>query len=346
MSRSKKQNILYQSKLQSPKEFLRFATPEQVADYRAKRLKCNTLVELGAGIGGQTIAFSKTCKKVIAVEIDKTKTNILLQNVKKLRLKNVEVINGDALNKSVIQKISKESPDIIFFDTERPEQTERTLAEINPPINKILEEYSKLTTKIAIEIPPFTKDIESLKKENDFEQEFISLNNQLNRLTLYFDGLKTCNKSVVSLPSGERITNSERKLKGKEIFSAKNFMYLYSIDPAIILADLTEELLDKFKLNLLKLNKPVFLSNELIKSKFLTSYKIIGIPENKFEKIVKSLKKARAGKVLLRYNIDPKDYWEVRKKYEREITGRKEASLFINERNNEAIITEKAQTFL
>ncbi len=344
MSRSKKQNILYQSKLQSPKEFLRFATPEQVANYRAERLKCNVLVELGAGIGGQTIAFSRRCRKVIAVEINKTRANILLQNIKKLGIKNVEVINGDALNKSVVQKISKESPDIIFFDTERPEQTERTLAEINPPINKILEEYSKLTKRIAIEIPPFTKDIESLNEE--FEQEFISLNNQLNRLTLYFDGLKTCEKSVISLPWKERLENSEKKTRIKEVTSAKNFRYLYSIDPAIILANLTEELSEKFKLNLLRLNKPVFLSNELVKSNFLTPHKVIGVPENKFEKIVKALKKARAGKVLLRYNIDPKDYWKIRKMYERELTGRKEASLFINEKNNEAIITEKAQTFL
>jgi len=341
MPRSKKQNILYQSRLQSPKEFLRFATPEQVADYRAKRLKCDTLVELGAGIGGQTIAFSKTCRKVIAVEIDKTKTNILLQNIKKLRLKNVEVINGDALNKSVIQKISKEPIDIVFFDTERPEQTERTLAEINPPINKILEEYSKLTKKIAIEIPPFTKDIESLKKENDFEQEFISLNNQLNRLTLYFDGLKTCDKSVISLPWGERLENSEKKIKIKEVVSAKNFRYLYSIDPAIILANLTEELSEKFKLNLLRLNKPVFLSTELVKSEFLVPHKVVGVPENKFEKIVKSLKKIKAGKVILRCNVDPKDYWVVRKRYEREITGRKEVNLFINEKGNEAIICER-----
>lgn len=339
MSRSKKQNILYQPNLQIPKEFLRFATPEQVATYRAERLKCNTLVELGAGIGGQTIAFSRKCKKVIAVEIDKKRVDILLQNLKKLRIKNVEVINGDALNKSVIQKISKESPDIIFFDTERPEQTERTLAEINPPINKILEEYSKLTTKIAIEIPPFTKDIETIKTEN--EQEFISLDSQLNRLTLYFNELKTCNKSVISLPSMERLTNSEKKGKIKEVSSAKNFMYLYSIDPAIILANLTEELSEKFKLNLLNLNKPLFLSNGPIKSNFLIPYIVVGVPENKFEKIVKSLKKVKAGKVILRYNVNPKDYWETRNMYEKELTGKREVNLFISEKNNEAIICER-----
>ncbi len=346
MSRSKKQNIINQENLQNPKEFLRFATPEQIANYRAERLKCNTLVDLGAGIGGQTVAFSRKCKKVIAIEIDKTKINLLLQNIKKLRIKNVDVINGDALNKSVVQKISKESPDVIFMDTERPEQTERTLDKISPPINKILEVYSKLTSKIAIEIPPFTKDIERLKEENFFEQEFISLDNQLNRLTLYFNELKTCDKSVISLPSKERLINSKQEMKSKEIFSAEDFKYLYSIDPAIILAGLIDELSNKFNLDLLKLNKPVFLSNEFVKSNFLVPYKILEISENKFEGITKTLKRIKAGKVVLRYNVDPKDYWKTRNLYEKDLTGKKEVNLFINERNNEAIICEKAQTFL
>lgn len=341
MTRSKKQNTANQENLYAPKQFLRFATPEQVADYRAERLKCNTLIELGAGIGGQTIAFSKTCKKVISVELDKTKAKILSKNIKKLRIKNVEIINGDALNKSVIQKISGESPDILFFDTERPEQVERTLDKITPPIEKIIDYYSSITSKIAIEIPPFTQNIERLKKDYDFEKEFISLNNQLNRLTLYFNELKTCERSAISLPSRERLTNSDKKLNQKEIPSAKNFQCLYSIDPTLILADLTNEISKKFDLKKLELNKPTFLSNELIKSNFLVPYRILEISENKFESIIKSLRKILAGKVILRYNLDPKDYWKTRNIYEKELSGGKKIHLFINEQNNEAILCEK-----
>ncbi len=341
MTRSKKQGIANQESLHIPKQFLRFATPEQVANYRAERLKCNILVELGAGIGGQTIAFSKTCKKVISIESNKTKAEILSKNIKNLSIKNVKVIKGDALNKSVIQKISIESPEIIFFDTERPEQAERTLEKINPPIEKIIESYSSITSKIAIEIPPFTKDIEKLKKDYDFEEEFISLNNQLNRLTLYFNELKTCNKSAISLPSRERLTNSNKKLNQKEISSAKNSQYLYSIDPTLILADLTNEISEKFDLKKLELNKPAFLSNKLIRSNFLVPYKILEIPENEFEDITISLRKIQAGKVVLRYNLKPKEYWKTRNLYEKGLAGKKEIHLFINKQNNEGILCEK-----
>ena len=99
MPRAPKQPLIFQEKLKIPKEFLKFATPRDIANYRAERLKCNVLLEIGAGIGGQTIAFSRKCKKVIAIELDKERAKTLNENIKKLHIKNVEVI-GDALNKS------------------------------------------------------------------------------------------------------------------------------------------------------------------------------------------------------------------------------------------------------
>jgi len=339
MSRAPKQPLIYQEKLKIPKEFLKFATPKDIANYRAERLKCNVLVEIGAGIGGQTIAFSRKCKKVIAVELNKERAKILNDNLKKLHIKNVEVMNGDALNKSIIQKISKENPEIIFVDTERPEESERTLNGIKPPIEKIIESYSGFTSKIAIEIPPFTQDLEKLKF--DFEQEFISLDNQLNRLTLYFNELKNCKKSAIALPSKEKLINSEKEIKFQKVSSAKNFKYLYAIDPTVVVSKLVNELAEKFSFQTLELNKPVLVSNNEKRSFFLTSYKIMRICENRQDKILQELKRVGAGKVTLRYNLNPKDYWKVRNFYEKELEGKKEVNLFVDEKQREAIICEK-----
>jgi hypothetical protein len=276
--------------------------------------------------------------------MNKERARILNQNIKKLNIKNVEVINGDALNKGVIQKIAKESPDIVFFDTERPEESDRTLNQIQPPINKILESYSPLTLRIAIEIPPFTNDIETIKKRYNFESEFLSLNDQLNRLTLYFNELKTCEKSVIALPSKEKLTNSEKEIKAQKVVSAKNFKnfkYLYPINPAVVVAGLTEEIAAKFNSPIIELNKPALISNNLLKSYLLTSYQIIRICENRREKILYELKDIGAGKVTLRYNILPEEYWEIRKFYESRLSGKKEVSLFVNDKQREAIICKK-----
>lgn len=342
MSRAPKQNIIYQEKLNVPEEFLRFATPREVALYRAERLKCNVLLEIGAGIGGQTFAFAKKCKKVIAIEIDKEKARILNQNLKKLKINNVEVINGDALNKSVINKISKEKVDIIFVDTQRPEQSQRNLENIKPPIQEILEEYKKINSKISIEIPPYTSDLEKLNSYS-FEKEFISLNNQLNRLTLYFNELKQKNKQIVSLPLKEIFICSEKinLSQQKQIDSAQNFRFIHSIDPTIIVSNCLEEFICKFDCLLLNLNKPVLLSNKKINSPFLSCYKILALCSLDKKIILENLIKFNAGKVVLRYNISPDKYWKERRSFESKLKGKKEINLFFNEPKNQAILCEK-----
>lgn len=427
MTRSPKQPILYNDKLKVHEKYLRFATPEVVADYRAERLCSNEnfsedkncspaggrefsrvpkknliatsggsscggdervksrvgtgmneenhkirLVEIGSGIGGQTFALAKVCKKVLAIELDKDKANILIQNLKKLKIENVEVLVGDVLSKKIIEKIKHFQPEIIFCDTEREEKGERTIESIKPPIKKLLETFSEITSKIAIEIPPFT-DIKLLNE--NYEKEFISLNNQLNRLTIYFNELKQSDVSVIALPSKEKIVRQKDFAKYKLNFAmgGREFSrmpekkliatsegsscggidernlekkYLYTIDPAIIVADLVPELANKFGAQVLELNKPVLLSNKKIDSVFLIGYKIIATCKNEQKEILQNLKNidaeqagSRVGKVVLRYNIEPKDYWKVRNFYENQLTGNKEISLFID--GDKAILCEK-----
>ncbi|MEK6913847.1 MAG: rRNA adenine N-6-methyltransferase family protein [Nanoarchaeota archaeon] len=342
MSRAPKKDIIYQEKLKVPKEFIRFATPRDVSLYRAERLGAKTIVEIGAGIGGQTIAFAKNSKKTIAVELNRNRVSLLADNLKKLKIKNVEIITGDALNKSIINKIKREEPRVIFVDTERPEQSDRTLNFINPPIQKILEAYLQITKKIAIEIPPFTQGLETIKKDNDFEAEFISLDNQLNRLTLYFNELKKCEVSAIALPSREKIIMSDKHIQAKTEKFAKKYNYLYLIDPTIVVAHLLEELSVKFDAPILNLSKPVLLSNEVINSHFLTKFKIVKTCENDSNQILKTMNSLGIGKVTLRYNLEPNEYWKVRNSYEKRLTGKREINLFINEKQNEAILAEKA----
>jgi 16S rRNA G966 N2-methylase RsmD len=342
MPRAPKKDIMYQEKLKVPKEFIRFATPREVSMYRAERLGAKTIVEIGAGIGGQTIAFAKNSKNVIAIELDKSRAAILSDNLRKLKIRNVEVINGDALNKSILNKVKKAEPSVVFVDTERPEQSDRTLNFITPPIAKILEAYLPLTKKIAIEIPPFTQGLEELRKDLDFEEEFISLDNQLNRLTLYFNELKKNEVSAIALPSKEQLTNSKEYVESKKEKSVKNYKYLYIIDPTIVVARLIDELSVKSDAPILHLNKPVLLSNKEIESHFLTRFRIVNTCSNDPDQIFKTMKSMGVGKVTLRYNLEPNEYWKVRNSYEKRLTGKKEINLFINGQKREAILCEKA----
>lgn len=327
--RAPKQEVFYHDRLDIPKEYLRFTTPKEVSKYRAERLKCDILVEIGAGIGGQTFGFSKFCKKVIAIELDPKKLKILRDNIKKLGLKNVDVIDGDALSERVIKRVKELKPEIIFWDSSRKAEGERSINDLSPNIWLLLKEYSKISSKISIEIPPFTSDLKSLKE--NFEEEFISLDGKLNRLTLYLNELKKSDKSVVALPEKERIEN--KKIKESEIeSSAGGYKYFYIINPAIILSGLINELASQFKVKILQISKKkYFLSNEKINSVFLQRFEILKVCKNNFLEILRNLKLFDAKKVVLRLNINPEYYWKERKKYEEQLKGKKEIHLFAGE---------------
>lgn len=70
------------------------------------------ITDATAGVGGNTISFAKNFKFVYSVEIDKTRSEYLLNNINVYNLKNVKVINDDCLN--VINKI--DNHDVVFID--------------------------------------------------------------------------------------------------------------------------------------------------------------------------------------------------------------------------------------
>lgn len=326
MARAEKGEIMHQNELDIPKEYLRFATPAEVAKYRAERLKCKTIVEIGAGIGGQTMAFADTCDKVIAVEKDEKMLQILNDSLHKLGITNVELVHGDILAPEVIEKVKKSKPNRIFCDTERAEAGKRTINDLKPDIFELIKVYSLITREIAVEIPPFTSDVNKLK--GVAELEFISLNGELNRLTVYFNELKQSNRSVVSLPSKLRLedTGAENVEVVKKI---EDYKFLYTIDPAIVLAGLVNELSKKLGLKAIELEGKLYLVSEKQESSsFLKAYQILSICKDDYVYVLEELKKLNAGKVVLRYSIDPAGYWNIRKRYEERLEGKEKIHLF------------------
>ena len=237
----------------------------------------------------------------------------------------------------MIKQIKKLKPDIIFLDTERKAEGKRSLDDLKPDVWKFIEEYSKITDKIAIEVSPYTNDLGRLKE--NFEKEFISIDKKLNRLTLYLNKLKKSDRSAVSLPSITRLEN--KNVKSAELAdSASSSSYLYVIDPAIPMAELINELADelKYRAKIIEFNgRNYFLSKELLNSSFIEAYKILSVTENKFESILDELKKIDAKSVVIRYSIDPKEYWKERKNYESKLSGTRKVHLFANK---EAILCE------
>ena len=332
MPRAPKRPLIYSEKINTPKELARFATPEEAAVYRAERLKCDRLAEIGSGIAAQTMAFSLVCKKVLGIEIDPISLRIAKNNLKKAGAKNTEVIEGDALDENLIQKVEEFRPEIIFCDTQRPEKSKRTLSEIKPDIFSLLEKYSRITDKIAIEIPPYTDDIERLSRKFPLEKEFISINGKLNRLTLYFNSLRTCEVSIVEVRTKEKISGTPKKSKDKNCeFSdaPKIGMYLGIINPAVALSGMTSNLCEKLDSKIIPLDgKDYFISDSPKKTSFIEYYEILGISEAKEESVSKELGRLNAKDAVIRYRISPGSYWKERKNLERGLNGSRTVHIF------------------
>jgi 16S rRNA G966 N2-methylase RsmD len=311
---------------------LRWATNELVARHRAERLKCDAIVDIGAGIGFQTTEFAKKCKKVYAIEIDERKIENAKRNANTLKIKNIDFIQGDALLDDVISKI--DSADIIFCDPERqPQEDSRNINSIKPDIKKLIEKYSKLTKNIAIELPPQIREIPF-----ECEKEYVSIGGKLNRLTVYLGELKQSDKSAVVLPFGTILRNKE---DAKIIKADKLKNFIYEADSAVEKAELIAELCLESKTELYdQLKQSYFTSEKESTSPFFKNrFKVLSECEFNDKTIASELKRIEAKKVEIRFTVDPKDYWTVRNKYEGPLKkGKKIVSLF--KLKEKAIIAE------
>lgn len=96
-------------KLKIDDESLNFITIREVAELITK-ISCHHLIKYNlnpqkikivdytAGVGGNTLSFSKYFNHVYAIEISELRANYLLNNIELYKFKNITVINDSALN--------------------------------------------------------------------------------------------------------------------------------------------------------------------------------------------------------------------------------------------------------
>ncbi len=319
---SRKKNILKHpqaANLHHTPDDIRWATPEIVADYRSERLKCSIIADLGCGIGFQTFAFAKTCRKVYAVELDVRKLEFARKNAAVLGLKNIKFILGDILDLQIISSLA--DAEIIFCDPERlPEETTRELGKIKPDIRHLLDKYQEITPNIALEFPPQIKEIPFR-----CEREYLSVHGKLNRLTLYFGELMKAERSAVLLPENVVLQSG----KFKKVQTKRLGPYLLEVNPAVVKAELVGELCEKYGVKLYFTGKNIYCtSSNRIVSPFWTTFKVWQQLPFQETKIISALQKEQAGKVILRYELEPEEYWPTRTRYERNLRGSKTLCLF------------------
>lgn len=313
-------------------EGLRFATPELVARYRAGRLKCGVLADISCGIGGQTVFFAKECGRVYGVDIDGEKLECALRNAGVYGVDNITFIEGDALSPQVVEKVA--DSDIVFSDPARPAgENVRQTGSLRPGIPLVLEAYRYVTDCFAFETPP---QMPPERIDFDCEREYLSVDGQLNRLTLYFGPLKRCGRSAVLLKGDEvhRLESADSSHVPAVPMTGVAGTYAFEPDPAVVKAGLVNELAAGLAWNvgLVEADKKrsLLTSDSLLDSPFFKNrYRVLVSVPFDCSRVNRSLKEYGIGRAVIRFNVEPGKYWNVRDNIENGLSGNTTAHLYL-----------------
>lgn len=304
-------------------EGVRFATPEVVARYRAWRLRTGVLADISCGIGGQAVCFTEECDRVYGVDIDSERLECARRNAGVYGVDNITFIEGDALSPQVVEQVA--DADIIFSDPARPaEEDIRRTDSLRPGIPMVMEAYGDVTDSFAFEAPP---RIPPQRIDFDCEREYLSVDGKLNRLTLYFGPLKRCERSAVVLKKNMYYMLKSGVSIPPGIPEADEIPdYAFEPDPAVVKAELLGELAAGLNLNmgLVKIDarRSLLTSVSNIDSPFFKNrYRVLDKVTFDCNKINRSLKEHSIGKALIRFNVVPDRYWDVRNKIESGLAG-------------------------
>ncbi len=307
-----------------------YSTPEIIGKYRAQRLKGHHIIDAGSGAGMQDIVFAKY-SDVIGIEMNKSRYLMALLNRIPYQ-STANFINEDFFNYSGDFRDS-----VIFSDPLRPSNSkEKYFSQLSPnPLDSI--SISDNIFGYAIDLPPHIKWENILLKG---EKEYISINGNLNRLTVYSPSLSTEESTAVILP--ENIIYSGKPDEFKKSLSPeyKNFEYLFMPDISVVYAKLLNDIIDPaWKMIYLDQKRYVFAGNSELKTFPGTQYSIIDFSDDL--NIEHKLAKCDGGKVFFRFNMNPDEMYIHKNALEKNLTGSKNIYVFKSEKGY--ILAEKLE---
>ena len=309
---------------------LRFATPEVVGRYRAGRLRCSVLADISCGIGGQAVCFAKECGSVYGIDIDSERLECARRNAGVYGVDNITFIEGDALSPQVVEQVA--DADVVFSDPARPaEEDVRQTDSLRPGIPMVMQAYRDVTDSFAFEAPP---QMPPERVDFDCEREYLSVDGQLNRLTLYFGPLERCGRSAVVLKGGRHYRlESGRDTPGGIPEAGEPRVYAFEPDPAVVKAGLLGELAGglggKVELVRIDARRSLLTSDVLLGSPFFKHrYRVLDRVPLDCGKVNRSLMGYGMGKAVIRFRVAPGKYWDVRNRIENGLVGDGAVHLF------------------
>lgn len=300
----------------------RYSTPEIIGNYRAERIQEHEIFDIGSGGGMQAIFFSTT-NRVRGIEKDQKRFLESVLNARAYDAKGVEFVNDEwppvSSNKSEIRDA------LVYSDPLREASAEqRKMSDLIPSPVELVNQLSDSTRKFVFDIPPQMQRGEIPK---DAETEYISINGELNRLTLYLGPMKKSETSAVLLPRGIKMAGTRENMRFESASKPEEFICV--VDPAVTYAGLVNNLKVGWDLKLLNEDRRRVLmtASDYPGASFPgVAYEVLALTD--LNGVERTLRAVRARRVFPRFTIEPEKYYQMKNKLENVSTGERDIYIF------------------
>ena len=213
----------------------------------AKPIWGESLLDLTCGLGMDAAALAGRFKRVVALERDQVLAAVTRENMRRMGIKNVEVINASAeeyLNSTT------DHFDWIYVDPDRrTDKGERVfkLEDCSPNVLALMPEIERVGEHLAIKNSPLFDVEEAFRLFPEASVEVVSLKDECKEVMIYADGREPMlaaeaigrGREEVSLSELEQFV-AERKELAAEDFAFEEYQYLVVPDVALQKARLVE----------------------------------------------------------------------------------------------------------
>lgn len=257
-------NIYYPNKLN-----IEQTSSELTANYKAKLVEGNTLIDITGGFGVDAFAFSKRFKTVFHCEINQSLHEIVSHNFEVLNAYNIKIFCSDGLE---LLKALNHQFDCIYIDpSRRNEQKGKVfmLSDCLPNVPEHLETLFQYSKTILIKTAPLldiSLGLSELKYVKDIY--IVAVNNEVKELLwrLEYDYVSPVNIETINikLDKSEIFSfNNEEEQHAETSFSLP-LAYLYEPNAAIMKAGAFKTIVNAFNIKKLHQHSHLYTSNDLI----------------------------------------------------------------------------------
>lgn len=199
-----------------------------------KKLEGESVLELTCGLGVDTVALSKRFRRVVTLERESLLAEITRENLSRLGVENVEVVNCSA--EEYLQSCD-ERFDWVYADPDRRSDEGKKMVRLedcSPNILELRERIEQITDKICLKLSPLFDVDEAFRLFPQSGVEVVSVSGECKEVMIYADGRESeIEATALGIGSVKVLRRDINHSPSIEKFSLESYRYLLLPDVAL-----------------------------------------------------------------------------------------------------------------